>query len=163
MGTDANGILNVSAEDKNTKKANKITITNRGRLSKEEIDAKIEEAKKYKAEDNKYKEQLEARQSLENYIHTMQNNIKDEKIARSLEYIETYAVNNCLQKTKEWLTQNPNAEKADYDAKYEELKIICDPVMSKMYQNGGSGQTRDSTYAGAAERASRGPSVEEVD
>merc|ERR1712113_1043334 len=46
---DANGILNVSAEDKNTKKANKITITNdRGRLSKEEIDTKIEEAKKYK-------------------------------------------------------------------------------------------------------------------
>merc|ERR1712113_621420 len=46
---DANGILNVSAEDKNTKKANKITITNdRGRLTKEEIDAKIEEAKKYK-------------------------------------------------------------------------------------------------------------------
>merc|ERR1712113_495933 len=46
---DADGILNVSAEDKNTKKANKITITNdRGRLTKEEIDAKIEEAKKYK-------------------------------------------------------------------------------------------------------------------
>merc|ERR1711920_3449 len=55
---DANGILNVSAEDKNTKKANKITITN------EEIETKIEEAKKYKAEDDKYKEQSVARQSL---------------------------------------------------------------------------------------------------
>merc|ERR1712187_465791 len=77
---DANGILNVSAEDK-------ITITNdRGRLTKEEIDAKIEEAKKYKAEDDKYKEQLEARQSLENYTHTMQNNIKDEKVAGALEH-----------------------------------------------------------------------------
>merc|ERR1711948_102581 len=129
---DANGILNVSAEDKNTKKANKITITNdRGRLTKEEIDAKIEEAKKYKAEDDKYKEQLEARQSLENYTHTMLNNIKDEK--------------------------------ADYEAKYEELKGICDPIMSKTYQNGPSGQTYDSAYAGAAGRASRGPKVEEVD
>lgn len=161
---DANGILNVSAEDKNTKKANKITITNdRGRLTKEEIDTKIEEAKKYKAEDDKYKEQLEARQSLENYTHTMQNNIKDEKVAGSLEHTEKDAVDRCVQKTKEWLTQNPNAEKADYDAKYEELKSICDPVMSKMYQNGGSGQTHDSTYAGAAGRANRGPSVEEVD
>merc|ERR1712084_29525 len=149
---------------KTQKKANKITITNdRGRLTKEEIDAKIEEAKKYKAEDDKYKEQLEARQSLENYIHTMQNNIKDEKVAGSLEHIEKDAVNCCVQKTKEWLTQNPNAEKADYDAKYEELKSVCDPVMSKMYQNGGSGQTRDSTYARAAGCASRGPKVEEVD
>merc|ERR1712039_297072 len=161
---DANGILNVSAEDKNTKKTNKITITNdRGRLTKEEIDTKIEEAKKYKAEDDKYKEQLEARQSLENYTHTMQNNIKDEKVARFLKHIEKNAVNYSIQKMKEWLTQNPNAEKADYDAKYEELKSICDPIMSKMYRNGGSGQTRDSTYAGAAGRANRGPSVEEVD
>merc|ERR1712113_169513 len=160
---DANGILNVSAEDKNTKKANKITITNRGRLSKEEIDAKIEEAKKYKAEDDKYKEQLEARQSLENYTHYLQNNIKDEKVARSLRSIEKNTVNCSIQKMKEWLTQNSNAEKADYDAKYEELKSICNPVMSKMYQNCGSGQTHDSTYAGAAGCANRDPSVEEID
>merc|ERR1712226_461655 len=161
---DANGILNVSSEDKNTKKANKITITNdRGRLTKEEIDTKIEEAKKYKAEDDKYKEQLEARQSLENYTHTMQNNIKDEKVAGSLGHTEKDTVDRCVQKTKEWLTQNPNAEKADYEAKYEELKGICDPIMSKAYQNGPSGQTHDSTYAGAAGRASRGPKVEEVD
>merc|ERR1712050_328422 len=154
---DANGILNVSAEDKNTKKTNKITITNdRGRLSKEEIDAKIEEA-------DKYKEQLEARQSLENYTHHLQNNIKDEKVAGFLGHTEKDTVDRSIQKMKEWLTQNPNAEKADYDAKYEELKSVCDPVISKMYQNGGSGQTRDSTYAGAAGRASRGPSVEEVD
>merc|ERR1711897_34434 len=161
---DANGILNVSAEDKNTKKANKITITNdRGRLSKEEIDAKIEEAKKYKAEDDKYKEQLEARQSLENYTHTMQNNIKDEKVARVLKYTDKNTIDKAVQKTKEWLTQNSNAEKADYEAKYEELKGICDPIMSKAYQNSPSGQTHDSTYAGAAGRASRGPKVEEVD
>merc|ERR1711897_31343 len=161
---DANGILNVSAEDKNTKKANKITITNdRGRLSKEEIDAKIEEAKKYKAEDDKYKEQLEARQSLENYTHHLQNNIKDEKVVGSLGPTEKDTVDRSVQKTKEWLTQNSNAEKADYEAKYEELKGICDPIMSKAYQNSPSGQTYDSTYAGAAGRASRGPKVEEVD
>merc|ERR1712066_699652 len=128
----------------------------RGRLSKEEIDTKIEEA-------NKYKEQLEARQSLENYTHHLQNSIKDEKVAGSLGHTEKDTVDRSIQKTKEWLTQNPNAEKADYNAKYKELKSICDPVMSKMYQNGGSGQTRDSTYAGAAGRANRGPSVEEVD
>merc|ERR1712039_1089523 len=134
---DANGILNVSAEDKNTKKTNK--------------------------KKKKYKEQLEARQSLENYTHTMQNNIKDEKVAGALEHTDKDTVDKAVQKTKEWLTQNSNAEKADYEAKYEELKGICDPIMSKAYQNGPSGQTHDSTYAGAAGRASRGPKVEEVD
>merc|ERR1712187_656687 len=67
-----------------------------------------------------------------------ENNIKDEKVAGSLGHTEKDTVDRSVQKTKEWLTQNPNAEKADYDAKYEELKSICDPIMSKMYQNGGS-------------------------
>mmetsp|Transcript_8203 Transcript_8203/g.19417 ORF Transcript_8203/g.19417 Transcript_8203/m.19417 type:complete len:548 (+) Transcript_8203:484-2127(+) len=51
---DANGILNVSASDKSTGKSNKITITNdKGRLSKEEIERMVEEAEKYKNEDEK--------------------------------------------------------------------------------------------------------------
>merc|ERR1712066_1168913 len=106
-------------------------------------------------------EQLEARQSLQDYTYYLQNNIKDEKVAGSLGHIEKDTVNCSVQKMKEWLTQNPNAEKADYDAKYEELKSVCDPVMSKMYRNGGSGQAHDSTYAGAAGCANHGPSVEE--
>ncbi|KAG7171437.1 Heat shock 70 kDa protein-like 1 [Homarus americanus] len=51
---DANGILNASAVDKSTGKANKITITNdKGRLSKEEIDRMVEEAEKYSEEDDR--------------------------------------------------------------------------------------------------------------
>ena len=46
---DANGILNVSAQDKSTGKQNKITITNdKGRLSKDDIDRMVQEAEKYK-------------------------------------------------------------------------------------------------------------------
>ena len=49
---DANGILNVGAEDKSTGKSNKITITNdKGRLSKEDIERMVQEAEKYKQED----------------------------------------------------------------------------------------------------------------
>merc|ERR1712113_892930 len=65
---DANGILNVSAEDKNTKKANKITITNdRGRLSKEDIEKMVADAEKYKADDEELKKKIEAKNQLENY------------------------------------------------------------------------------------------------
>merc|ERR1719320_2079624 len=54
---DASGILNVSAADKSTGKQNKITITNdKGRLSKEEIERMVNDAEKFKAEDDKQKD-----------------------------------------------------------------------------------------------------------
>merc|ERR1711976_822213 len=69
---DANGILNVSAEDKTTGNKNKITITNdKGRLSKEDIERMVQEAVKYKSEDDKYKECIEAKNNLENYAYSM--------------------------------------------------------------------------------------------
>jgi heat shock 70kDa protein 1/2/6/8 len=71
---DANGILNVSAEDKTTSQKNKITITNdNGRLSKEEIEKMVEEAENYKAEDEKLKKKVKANNTMENYAYNMRN------------------------------------------------------------------------------------------
>jgi heat shock 70kDa protein 1/2/6/8 len=71
---DANGILNVSAEDKTTGQKNKITITNdNGRLSKEEIEKMVEEAENYKAEDEKLKKKVKANNTMENYAYNMRN------------------------------------------------------------------------------------------
>ncbi|GFZ18002.1 heat shock protein 70 (Hsp 70) family protein [Actinidia rufa] len=82
---DANGILNVSAEDKTTGQKNKITITNdKGRLSKEDIEKMVQEAEKYKAEDEEHKKKVEAKNALENYAYNMRNTIKDEKISAKL-------------------------------------------------------------------------------
>merc|ERR1711990_279060 len=78
---DANGILNVSANEKATGKSSKITITNdKGRLSKEDIERMVEEAEKYKNEDEKTRQNIEAKNSLENYTYNINNTIKDEKI-----------------------------------------------------------------------------------
>jgi heat shock 70kDa protein 1/2/6/8 len=71
---DANGILNISAEDKTTSQKNKITITNdNGRLSKEEIEKMVEEAENYKAEDEKLKKKVKANNTMENYAYNMRN------------------------------------------------------------------------------------------
>jgi len=65
---DANGILNVSACDKATGKAEKITITNdKGRLSKEEIEKLVADAEKFKAADDIVRKKVEAKNDLENY------------------------------------------------------------------------------------------------
>ena len=59
---DTNGISDVSAEDKTTCQKNKITITNdKGRLSKKEIEKMVQEAEKYKSEDEEHKEKVEAK------------------------------------------------------------------------------------------------------
>merc|ERR1711951_238137 len=66
---DANGILNVSAVEKGSGKQEKITITNdKGRLSKEEIDRMVNDAEKYKNEDEEQKEKIGAKNGLEAYI-----------------------------------------------------------------------------------------------
>uniref|UniRef100_A0AC35F7Z7 Heat shock 70 kDa protein n=1 Tax=Panagrolaimus sp. PS1159 TaxID=55785 RepID=A0AC35F7Z7_9BILA len=78
---DANGILTVSAQDKSTGKKNNITITNdKGRLSKEEIERMVQEAEKYKGEDEAQRDRVSAKNSLESYCFNMKQTIEDEKV-----------------------------------------------------------------------------------
>ncbi|CAI9774831.1 unnamed protein product [Fraxinus pennsylvanica] len=101
---DANGILNVSAEDKTTCQKNKITITNdKGRLSKEEIEKMVQDVEKYKAEDNELKKKVEAKKSLENYAYNMRNTIKDEKIASKLPAADKKKIEDAVESAIQWL------------------------------------------------------------
>lgn len=69
---DANGILNVSAKDTSTGRSEKITITNdKGRLSKADIDKMLADAEKYKAEDERQKQRVNARNQLESYAFSV--------------------------------------------------------------------------------------------
>lgn len=66
---DANGILNVSAQDKSTGRSEQITISNdKGRLSKKDIEKMLNDAEKFKAEDEAVKKTIEARNQLEGYL-----------------------------------------------------------------------------------------------
>lgn len=78
---DANGILTVSAQDKSTGKKNNITITNdKGRLSKDEIERMVQEAEKYKGEDEAQRERVGAKNGLESYCFNMKQTVEDEKV-----------------------------------------------------------------------------------
>uniref|UniRef100_A0A8C3C931 Heat shock protein family A (Hsp70) member 8 n=1 Tax=Cairina moschata TaxID=8855 RepID=A0A8C3C931_CAIMO len=77
---DANGILNVSAVDKSTGKENKITITNdKGRLSKEDIERMVQEAEKYKAEDEKQRDKQKILDKCNEIINWLDKNQTAEK------------------------------------------------------------------------------------
>merc|ERR1712000_774888 len=82
---DANGILNVSAEDKSSGNKNNITITNdKGRLSKDEVDRMVNEAEKYKAEDEAHKAKVDAKNGLEGYVYNIRNTINDPNLVVNL-------------------------------------------------------------------------------
>merc|ERR1711876_152104 len=129
---DANGILNVSAQDKSTGKSNQITITNeKGRLSQAEIDRMVQEAEKFRAEDESNKQKIEAKNGLENYCFTMRNTLNEEKLKEKIE--------KAVQDTLDWLDKNQLAEKDEFEAKQKELEGVVNPIMMKVYQAAGGG------------------------
>jgi len=169
---DANGILNVSAQDKSTGKSNQITITNeKGRLSQAEIDRMVQEAEKYKAEDEKNRTTIEAKNGLENYCFTMRNTLQEEKLQDKFEGDDKDKIEKAVQETLDWLDKNQMAEKDEFEAKQKELEGVVNPIMMKVYQaaGGGAGGMPDMgggmPGGGAPPGAggAGGPTVEEVD
>src|SRR5512136_2885775 len=74
---DANGIINVTAKDKATGKEQKITVTASTNLNKDEITRKVEEAKRYEAEDKKRKEMIDARNNADNLVYQTEKALRD--------------------------------------------------------------------------------------
>jgi heat shock protein 1/8 len=109
---DANGILNVSAEDKTTGKKNKITITNdKGRLSKDDIERMVKDAEKFKVEDEKNKERIEAKNGLENYAYSLRNTLKDDKVAGKMDSEDKEKLEKAIDEAVKWLEHNQTAER----------------------------------------------------
>ena len=168
---DANGILNVSAQDKSTGKVNQITITNeKGRLSQSEIDRMVSEAEQYKAEDEQNKGKVEAKNGLENYCFTMRNTLQEEKLKEKFEGGDKEAIEKAVQDALDWLDKNQLAEKDEFEAKQKELEGVVNPIMMKVYQaaggEGGGGGMPDFGAGGGAPPGGGGgggPTVEEVD
>ena len=151
---DANGILNVSAEDKSTGKSNKITITNdKGRLSKEDIERMVNDAEKFKAEDDAQRERVSARNQLEGYVFSVRQAVGD--AGQKVPEEDRQRVNQLCDETIQWLDSNTLAEKEEFEHRLQELQKTCSPIMTKLHQRGQS--------AGGGQSAGRGPTVEEVD
>lgn len=133
---DANGILQVSAEDKASGKSEKITITaEKGRLSEEEIERMVQEAEEFAEEDNRMKERVNGRNGLEGYCYSLKNSLEDDEkgIADKIGEDDKQTLQDAIQETLEWLDDNQEAEKEDYVAKQKELESIANPIMKQAY------------------------------
>merc|ERR1711988_1270207 len=157
---DANGILNVSAVEKGTGKSQKITITNdKGRLSNEEIEKMVNDAEKFKDEDDKQKDRIAAKNGLESYIFNLKSSLDNEEVKTKLAPEEVSAASKALDDALKWLDANQLAEKEEFEDKQKELETMSRPLMSKIYGDGAQtcGQQQQKTSSGS------GPTIEEVD
>nr|WGF13370.1 heat shock protein 70 [Sinohyriopsis schlegelii] len=156
---DANGILNVSAVDKSSGKSNKITITNdRGRLSKEDIDRMVADADKYKAEDDKQRERVSARNALENYIFSVKQAVSDTGDRLSVD--DKRKVSDTCDQALKWLDNNSLAEKEEFDQKLQDVQKTCSPIMVKLH---GSQPQYGAHTSQQGSQGRQGPTVEEMD
>jgi len=138
---DANGILQVGAEDKGTGKAEKITITaEKGRLSEEEIQRLVDEAEKYAEEDKKVKERIDSRNGLESYLYNLKNTLDDEETGGGISPQDKKELQDMIDEALDWMEENPESDKEDYDEKRKEVEQVANPIMRDMYAGGDGGE-----------------------
>ena len=172
----SNGILNVTAVEKSSGKENKITITNdSSRLSKEDIEKMVADGEKYKEEDQKQLERIEAKNKLENYIYSLKNTMSDEKVKDKFDPLDKETLEKKCDETLNWLDNNSDSDKENYDEKMKELEAVANPIMQKFYkempnETGGGmpgmspgGMPGMSPGGMSAEMPTTGPMIDELD
>merc|ERR1712129_345896 len=119
---DANGILQVSAEDKGTGQKEKIT----------------KDAEMFADEDKKLKERVESRNELESYAYSLKNQINDkEKLGAKITDEDKEKIEEAVNEKITWLEENQEADGEDFKAQKKELEEIVQPIIAKLYQQGG--------------------------
>ena len=144
---DANGILNVTAEDKASGNSEKIVITNdKGRLSKEEIEKMVQDAEKYKEEDEAYEKKVQTMNNFEAMVYGARTT------AESLPEEDKSTLDEKINEMITWIDNNRTAEIDEIEHKQQEFTQVLAPFM-----NAGAGAE--------AEKPSPpgGPTIEEVD
>ena len=138
---DANGILTVTAVEKSTGNSKNLVIkSDKGRLSKEEVERKVKEAEQFKEEDEKNAARVEAKNNLESYCYSVRKTFDEEKLKPEFTEDEKTSVLGKVDSTLEWLNSNPTAPKEDYSSRLKELEDLFNPIMQRVYaKTGGSG------------------------
>lgn len=127
---DADGILNVTAEDKASGKSEKIVITNdKGRLSKDDIERMCKDAEKYKEEDEAYMKKVGVMNQFEGTVYSVRSSIEDEKCTVSDD--DKAKIKEKVEEMISWIDNNKTAEIDEIEAKSKEFMDACVPLYAE--------------------------------
>lgn len=142
LDIDANGILTVSAKDKNTGKSQEIKITGSSGLSEEEIEKMVKDAELHKEEDSKRKEAIEARNQGDNLVYQVEKSLedmrKDENKGKVDEAVlsEIEVAKNDLKE----ILKNESASKTDIESKIKTLNDVFTKLLAATQGQGANPQ-----------------------
>jgi len=129
----------VSAEDKGTGKAEKITITaETGRLSQEEIERMIREAAEHAEEDKLLKEKIDCKNGLESYVYSLKNTVEDDDMEGNITAQDKKDLLDVIDDTLDWM--DLEMETDDCLMKRKEVENLANPILRMMY-SGGEGES----------------------
>ncbi len=126
---DANGILTVSAQDKNTGKSQEIKISGSSGLSDSEIEKMVKDAELHKEEDARKKEVIEARNHADSLAHQTQKSLDEHKT--NLNENDANEIQNAINALKECV-KNDNATKAELEDKTKLLAQVAQKLGEAM-------------------------------
>ena len=153
---DANGILQVSAVEKSTGKAEKITISNQSsRLSKEDIDRMVKEAEQFKDDDDKVRQRVEAKNKLENYCYNVKSTVLGEEKMKTALGSDFETVEKTIDETIKWIEEHLDGSAEQFESKQKKVEETLMPLIQKAYQS-----NVPQPNAGTSET---GPTVDQVD
>ncbi|TDL24717.1 heat shock protein 70 [Rickenella mellea] len=138
LDIDVNSTINVSAADKTTGKLNRMTITNdEGRLSQEDIERMVNEAEKYKREDEEGAARITAKNGIESYAYSLRNSLNDVNLKDKFEPADKTKLETAVNETISWIDESQEGSKEEYEEKQTELEGIANPIMQKLYASAG--------------------------
>lgn len=155
-----------------------LSFTISGRLSKDEIDRMVNDAEKYKQEDEKQRERIAAKNGLESYAFNMKSTVDDEKLKDKVSESDKKTILDKCDEIIKWMDQNQLAEKEEFEDKQKELEGVCNPIITKLYQaaggapgggmpggmpNFGGGAPGGGADGAPGGGSGGGPTIEEVD
>merc|ERR1712150_439421 len=111
----------------------------KGRLTKEEIEKMVNDAEKFKAEDELIKAKVEAKNGFENYCFQMKNTLNEEKLKDAFTEDEKKTIEETSKEGLQWLEGNAEADADAIEGKKKELEAKFNPIMMRVYQATGAG------------------------
>lgn len=157
---DANGIMNIEALDKGSGNKNNVTITNdSGRLNQDDIERMVEEAEKYKKEDDELRETIEKRNEFENTL--FQTKATVEKVSEKISEDEKKMIIDKISEEEKWMDDQHSKE--EYESHLNDFNAFVSPVMSKLYNNNTEGMGVPGAMGSSNDNVDSGPSIDEVD
>jgi L1 cell adhesion molecule like protein len=121
----------------------------------------INEAEKYKDEDNLHKQKIEAKNNLESLLYQSKTSVENEEIKSKLEESEIQKVKDKVTEVETWILEERTKE--EYENKLNEVNSELNPIMMKIYSEGAGGAEMPVPPAGVATDQADMPTIDEID